>query len=77
MKKKVDMVNLPPHYMQGKIDVVDFIIDQKMDYCLGNAVKYLARYRFKGTPVEDLKKARFYLDRLIEQEERCPGQKTR
>lgn len=67
---KTDMVNHPPHYTQGKIDVIDFIVDQKMDYCLGNAVKYLARYRHKRSPVEDLKKARFYVDRLIAQEEK-------
>ena len=65
---KPDMVNKPPHYNQGKIEVIDFILDQNMNYLAGNVTKYISRYRFKNG-VEDLKKARFYLDQLIKQEE--------
>jgi len=68
--KKVDMVNNPPHYNKGKIEVADFIIDQGMGFLDGNVVKYVCRFKHKGTPVEDLKKARWYLDRLIALEER-------
>lgn len=63
-----DPVSHPKHYTQGKIEVLDFIIDQNLPYLGGNIVKYICRYRHKGSPVQDLKKARFYLDRLIEEE---------
>lgn len=66
-KKRIDMINRPPHYNMGKIEVTDFIVDQKMGFLAGNVVKYIARYRHKGSPVEDLKKARWYLDRLIKE----------
>lgn len=61
-----DMVNHPPHYTTGKIEVLDFILDQDFGYLAGQVVKYLSRYRWKGSPREDLEKARFYLDRLLE-----------
>lgn len=66
---QADIINHPPHYTKGKIEVIDFIADQEMGYLDGNIIKYVARYRHKGTSVEDLKKARWYLARLIEQEE--------
>jgi len=65
-----DPVNHPKHYTQGRIEVLDFILDQNMPYLCGNIVKYLCRYRFKGKPVEDLMKARYYLGRLITEEMR-------
>ena len=58
----------PTHYKQGKIEVIDFILDQKMDYLTANVQKYLSRWRFKDG-VCDLKKAKWFLDKLIEQEE--------
>ena len=58
----------PTHYKQGKIEVIDFILDQKMDYLTANVQKYISRWRFKDG-VCDLKKARWFLDKLIEQEE--------
>ena len=54
------------HYQQGKIQAWDYIIDQGMGYLEGNVVKYLTRYRHKGTPAEDLQKAKHYLEKLIE-----------
>lgn len=62
-----DPVNHPRHYTKGRIEPIDVIEDWKLGFCDGNAVKYIARHRHKGTPVEDLKKARWYLDRLIRQ----------
>ena len=62
----------PPHYKQGKIEVIDFILDQKMDYLTANVQKYLSRWRFKDG-VCDLKKAKWFLDKLIEQEEGKDG----
>ena len=61
-----EAVNHPPHYNQGKIEVIDAIEDWGLDFNAGNVVKYVARHRHKDEPVEDLKKARWYLDRLIE-----------
>lgn len=60
-----DAVNHPPHYTRGKIEVIDFIEDQQLPYHLGNVIKYIARAGYKGDKLEDLKKARWYLDRYI------------
>ena len=60
-----DAVNHPSHYTRGKIEVIDFIEDQQLPYHLGNVVKYVARAGYKGDKMEDLKKARWYLDRYI------------
>lgn len=56
-----------PSYYQGKIEVIDFIEDKKLGFNLGNCVKYISRHQLKhkDNPVEDLKKARWYLDREI------------
>ena len=66
-----DAVNHPSHY-QGKIEVIDFIEDKKLGFNLGNCIKYIARchLKHKDNPVEDLKKARWYLDREIGNMER-------
>lgn len=68
-------VTHPSHYTSGKIEVIDFITDQELDFCLGNVVKYVSRAGKKTEQgmtifekeVEDLKKARFYLDYKIKQ----------
>lgn len=64
-----DNVNSPSHYTQGGIETVDYIKakltkEQFEGYCIGNVFKYVSRYRYKGG-VEDLKKARWYLTKLI------------
>ena len=64
--KKEDVINHPSHYTRGKIEVIDFIEDQQLPYHLGNVIKYIARAGYKGDKLEDLKKARWYLDRYIE-----------
>lgn len=64
-----DAVNSPSHYTQGNIEVIDFIMDQKLDYSEGNVVKYICRYKIKGNPIEDLMKARKYIDYLLQREE--------
>jgi hypothetical protein len=64
-----DQVNKPSHYTQGKIEVIEFIEDQKLDYHLGNVVKYISRARHKGKELQDLKKAQWYLNRYIELKE--------
>ena len=62
-----DNVNHPSHYTSGKIEVIDFIEDQKLPYHLGNVVKYVERAGKKDPTktVEDLKKASWYLTRYI------------
>lgn len=61
MIKKVDMVNEPPHYKTGGIDTLDFIIAKELSYCIGNVVKYVTRAKHKGTELQDLEKAEYYL----------------
>lgn len=58
-----EAVNHPSHYTTGKIEVIDFIEDKNLNFCLGNAVKYIARAGKKDPTktVEDLKKAIWYL----------------
>ena len=58
-----DNIN-PKHYKQGKIEVIDFILDQKMNYLEGNIIKYVSRYKLKNG-IEDLIKAHWYLTKLI------------
>jgi len=62
-----DKVNRPKHYMKGLIEPIDFINANDMDYLEGNIIKYIARYKFKNG-LEDLHKAKFYLNMLIERE---------
>jgi hypothetical protein len=62
-----DNIN-PKHYKQGKIEVIDFILDQKMNYLEGNIIKYVSRYKQKNG-IEDLKKALWYLNKLIGEKE--------
>lgn len=61
-----DNVNSPDHYTQGDIEVIDYILDQKFDYLEGNVIKYVSRYRNKGG-IEDLRKAKWYLVKLIDE----------
>lgn len=70
---KNDNIEHPPHYTFGKIEVIDYIKDkltgaQFEGYCIGNVLKYISRYRHKNG-IEDLKKAKVYLDWAIETSE--------
>ena len=62
---KKEAVNHPSHYNFGKYEVIDVIEDWKLGFNLGNTVKYLARAKYKGHEIEDLKKAKWYLEREI------------
>jgi hypothetical protein len=67
--KPVDMVNKPDHYNHGEIECIDYLKDNMpyeayLGYLEGNLKKYLHRWRHKGKPLEDLKKANWYLNRL-------------
>ena len=66
-----DMVDKPPHYNQGGIECIDYIKQQLGDeyrgYLQGNVIKYLHRFKYKNG-LEDLKKAQWYLNKLVEHE---------
>ena len=67
----VDMVNSPPHYNQTGIECIHAIsaaTDNGFKYYLqGNVMKYLWRFDYKDKPLEDLQKAKWYLEKLIEE----------
>ena len=70
----VDVVNSPPHYKSGGIEAIEGIEasmgpEAYAGYLKGSVTKYLWRYEKKGKPLEDLKKARWFLDRLIQKVE--------
>jgi hypothetical protein len=60
-----DNVNSPAHYKIGGIETIDFIEAKKLNYNLGNVVKYITRADHKANRLEDLQKAKWYLEREI------------
>jgi hypothetical protein len=60
-----DPVNHPAHYTTGGIETIDFIEAKKLNYNLGNCVKYITRADHKGNRLQDLQKAKWYLEREI------------
>ena len=64
--KPTDHVNSPSHYTQGNIEVIEVIEDWKLNYNLGNAIKYIGRCEHKGNKKQDLEKAIWYIKREIE-----------
>lgn len=63
-----DPVQMPSHYTQLPVECID--VTEHFGFCLGNAIKYIWRADHKGKPVEDLKKARWYIDREIARREK-------
>lgn len=66
---KPDPVEKPAHYRVGEVECIDYIHQQLgsgvKDYLRGQVYKYMHRHQYKGAEVEDLRKARWYIDRLI------------
>lgn len=67
-----DVVNKPDHYNTGNIECIDYLKDNMpyeafIGYLEGNFKKYVHRWRYKGKPTEDLRKASWYLNRLIQE----------
>lgn len=62
-----EMVNHPSHYNVGELEAITVIEDQGLGeaFCAANVIKYILRYKHKGTPLEDLKKIKWYTERLI------------
>lgn len=75
-EKEPDMVNHPKHYTKGGIETLDFILAKveglppQEAVLVGHIIRYVSRYNDKFKPLEDLKKARFYLEKLIEMREK-------
>tara|TARA_B100001939_G_C16825996_1_gene566496 strand:- start:476 stop:775 length:300 start_codon:yes stop_codon:yes gene_type:complete len=75
-----DLVSRPAHYTAGRYEAIDVIEDAVQHapdpasgFLLGNTLKYLLRAWLKGNTIQDLCKARWYLNRLID---RLEAQKT-
>jgi hypothetical protein len=68
-----DPVDHPAHYggADSPYEAIKVVEAWRLGFCLGNVVKYLSRAGKKGDPLEDLKKARWYLDREIENLEKA------
>ena len=74
-QKEYDPVNNPEHYASTKIEVIDYIEDKNLGFCLGNVIKYISRAGRKHSAdktnkekeIQDLKKAAWYLDRRIKE----------
>ena len=56
----------PSHYSKG-IEPIKFIQSHNMSFSAGNVIKYVCRYNHKGTPLEDLNKARHYIDLMLKE----------
>lgn len=66
---KNDPVNKPAHYTDGKIEVIEYIEDKKLGFCLGNAIKYISRAgkKNKNDEATDILKAIWYLNRYLKE----------
>lgn len=64
-----DPVNQPSHYTSHPSGIECIQITEHMNFCLGNAVKYIWRAGLKDDDIQDLKKARYYIDREIQKRE--------
>ncbi len=61
-----DKINHPPHYCHGTIECIEYLEDQEFPGHLWNAVQYIARCRWKGSEIDDVRKAIWYLNRYIQ-----------
>ena len=66
MKKKHDPVNHPSHYNKTSLEVIDAIDIWGLDFSEGNVIKYLLRAKHKNNAREDLEKALWYVQRLLD-----------
>jgi hypothetical protein len=65
IETKPDPVNHPAHYKVGGIETIDFIEAKRLNYNIGNVVKYITRADHKGNRKQDLEKAKWYLEREL------------
>lgn len=71
-----DLVNRPFHYMQHPSGVECIQITEHMNFCLGNAMKYIWRAGLKDDAIQDLEKAKWYLERELEKRRKEQEQAT-
>jgi hypothetical protein len=76
IKNNGDMVNYPPHYRSHPSGVEVIEITEHLNFCLGNAVKYILRADHKGAKLEDLKKAQWYITREVRRLQENPPERT-
>lgn len=69
-ENEIDMINNPPHYKSHPSGIECIQIVEHMPFNLGNAMKYIWRNGEKGNPIQDLKKAAWYIQREIERLEK-------
>jgi hypothetical protein len=69
-KEEDDVVNKPKHYTEHPSGIECIQVTEHMDFNLGNAIKYIWRCDLKKDAIEDLKKAKWYIDREISKRER-------
>ena len=62
-----EKVDHPPHYNASKLEVIDAIEAWDLNFNCGNVIKYVVRHKHKGSPVEDIEKAVWYLSRYLVQ----------
>ena len=72
IRKSPDPVTRPDHYNKGAVEAIEAIKASMPEhefrgYLKGNALKYLWRYDYKGKPIEDLRKCKWYIERLLKE----------
>jgi hypothetical protein len=72
MKAKADSINHPAHYTAHPSGIECIEVTEYMGFCLGNAIKYIWRADEKGKAIEDLEKAKWYIEREIKKRSRNP-----
>ena len=75
-REDLEEINHPSYYNQSKIEVIDAIEEWQLGFHLGNAVKYIARAKHKGTEVKDIQKAIWYLQRFIGENKKDADKRT-
>lgn len=68
-----DPVNRPKHYTSHPSNIECIVVTEHMNFCLGNAIKYIWRAGSKDDAIQDLAKARYYIDREIDRLQRAAG----
>lgn len=69
IERNVGTVDQPPQHYNVGVEPVKYITSHGLGFLEGNIIKYITRYKLKGNPVEDLHKARVYIDLLLKQYE--------
>lgn len=79
MTVEYNAVDRPAHYNNGGVECIDYIeqvlgLEGFIDYCHGNIIKYQHRYKHKGNALQDMKKAQWYMNKMVDAMERFNAQ---